>query len=124
MKRQKGQSMVLLMFIVVTLVAISSAAIMMSIVNSGSVTAFENGLETSEYADSGAENALLRLIRDPFYTGESYSINGGDIQITVTGQNQKTIQVEASVGQSTKIVEVLADYTDNILSVTSWREIF
>lgn len=123
-RRQAGQSMVLLMFIVVTLVAISTSSIMMSIVNSGSVTALENGIEARQYADSGAENALLRLIRDPFYTGELYSIDDGEIEIIVTGQDQKTILVEASVGQSSKVVEVLTDYTDNVLSVTSWREIF
>lgn len=123
-KNQSGQSLVLLLFFVLMAMTFTVTAIMMTVVNSGSVTTFHNGIETRELADSGAENALLRLLRDPFYVGEEYSVGGAEIQIVVTGGVQKTISSMATLGDSTRNVEVLVDYTDNVLRIVNWKEIY
>ena len=114
-KYQKGQSLVLLLFFVLMAMTFAVTAILMLVVNSGSITAFESGIEVRQLADSGIENALLRLIRDPFYTGESYVVEDTNIAITVAGSGTKTIIVRASRGEVQRTVEVLANYTDNIL---------
>ena len=123
-KYQKGQSLVLLLFFVLMAMTFAVTAILMLVVNSGSITAFESGIEVRQLADSGTENALLRLIRDPFYTGESYVVEDTNITITVAGSGTKTIIVRASRGEVQRTVEVLANYTDNVLRVASWKEEF
>ena len=123
-KYQKGQSLVLLLFFVLMAMTFAVTAILMLVVNSGSITAFESGIEVRQLADSGTENALLSLIRDPFYTGESYVVEDTNITITVAGSGTKTIIVRASRGEVQRTVEVLANYTDNVLRVASWKEEF
>ena len=123
-KYQKGQSLVLLLFFVLMAMTFAITAILTLVINSGSTTAFESGIEVRQLADSGAESALLKLIRDPFYTGESYAVEGVDIAVTVAGSSTKTITITASRGDIQRTVEVLANYTDNVLRVASWKEEF
>lgn len=125
LNRQSGQSLVLLLFFVLMAMTFTATAIILMVVGSGSITTLHNGIETRQIADSAAEDALLRLIRDPFYAGETYNI--GDVAITISvtnGATSKTVNAQAVLGDATREVEVLADYTDNVLRVTSWREIY
>jgi hypothetical protein len=124
LNNQKGQSMILLIFFVMTAVAITVAAISMMIITSRSVADVENGINVGQLADSGAENALLKLERDSNYSGETYTLNGATVTIVVTGSTTKTIDSTVVSGDFTRKVEVLANYTNNVLSVTSWKEQF
>jgi len=121
-KNQEGQSLVLLLFFVLMAMTFAVTAILMSIIGSGSITSLESGIEARQLADSGAENALLRLVRDPAYTGEEYP--DGSVEIDVTGTTNKTIAVTAHVGAYTRTVEVLTQYDNNVLSVVSWKEVY
>ncbi len=116
--------MILLIFFVMTAVAITIAAIFMIIITSGSVADMQNGIEVGQLADSGAENALLKLERDPLYSGEVYTLGGATITIVVTGDTTKTIDSTVVMGDFTRKVEVLANFNNNVLSVTSWKEQF
>lgn len=119
-KNQRGQSLVLLLFFVLMAMTFAVTAIFMSVIGAGSSTALEAGVEVRELADSGVENALLKLVRNSSYTGETYP--DGSVSIAVTGTNPKTISVTAKDGNFTRTIEVLAAYNNNVLSVTSWKE--
>ena len=94
------------------------------IITSGSVADMQNGIEAGQLADSGAENALLKLERDPSYSGEVYTLGNATVTVIVTGGTTKTINSTVVSGDFTRKVEVLANYTNNVLSVTSWKEQF
>lgn len=120
----KGQALVtLLVFVVISLI-ITSASVSIVLVNSLSASKFEQGLMARSFAESGIENALLRLLRDPGYTGETLNLNDGSATVTVAGTNPKTITSIGRIGNFTRTIEAQAAWTNYILSVTSWREIF
>jgi len=125
-KNQSGQSLVLLLFFVLMAMTFAATAIIMTIVNAGSVTTLQSGIEIRQLADSAAENGLLRLIRDPFYTGETYTLGDVTVTTTVTGTITKVVTSEVILGQTKRKVEVSASYVDNILRVVpnSWKEVF
>jgi hypothetical protein len=124
-KNQSGQSLVLLLIFVLMAMAFTTTAMLMSVIGSGSIVSFESGVEVRQLADSGVENALLRIIRDPVdYAGETYSLGEGIITIDVTGATSKTVTVAATLGEFTRTIEVLAQYNNNVLSVTSWKEVY
>jgi hypothetical protein len=99
-------------------------AILASVIGSGSSAALENGIEARELADSGAENALLRLVRDPEYVGEQYLVGGGTIDISISGTSPKIITSQASLRGYVRTVEVITSYNNNVLDVTSWKEVY
>lgn len=104
-------------------ITVTSASVMSIIINSTSTNTFQLGTNSFAVAESGAENAILRILRDPDYSGENLIVTGGTVNITVTGTNPKTIVSQSYVGNSSRKIEVQTQYNNNILSITSWKEI-
>ncbi len=121
--KQKGQALVILLFYMVIAIALTTTAVAVIVANSLSITRTEEGAHALEIAESGAENALIRLIRDTTYSGETLPMDGGTAEITVSGTNEKTIVSQGIVGKFRRSVEVVARFTDGVLSVLSWQEI-
>ena len=119
-----GQVLVTLLVFMVISIIITSAAVVILLVNSESGTKTVLGDEAYYTAESGAENALLRLLRDPYYNGETLQIGNGTATIAISGANPKTIQSIGKVGNFTRTIQVTTSYTDNVLTVTSWKELF
>jgi hypothetical protein len=120
---QKGQALITLLFFVLISLTITSAAIIIIIVNSVSASKFENGTLAYYAAESGVENALLRLLRDPNYTGETLAVGSGTAIVTVTGTNPKTV---ISVGQDGRFIRtVQAQMIDNggVYTFSNWKEL-
>lgn len=120
-KNHKGQVLVtLLMFVLVAMTVISSAVTIV-IANTRAVSEVQQGIDAYYVAEAGAENALMRLLRDPSYTGETLpSIGDGTAVITVTGS---TIISQGQVNNLTRKIQVNISYNNNQMVVTSWQEI-
>jgi hypothetical protein len=119
----KGQALVTLLFFVVIAVTVTSAAVILILNTNLGTSKFEQGTEAYYIAESGMENALLRMLRDPNYTGEVLSIGGGTATIQVTGTDPKIATSEGKIGTFDRKVEVVAGYVTGIMTVNSWKEI-
>lgn len=84
-KTQQGQTLVILLFFMVLSITITTAAVLMNFANAQSTTTLVQGNDAYTIADSGMENALLRLLRNPGYTGETLTVGSGTAVSTVTG---------------------------------------
>lgn len=112
----------LLVFIVVILI-ISTTSIAISISSMRGQSFFEGGLVTLAAAESGVENAILRLLRDPEYTGETLAIGGAIVEIEVLATSPTIITVTADSGAYEKTIEVRLDRVAGVLQLQRWREI-
>lgn len=119
-----GYTAIILLVFVVVSVIMATAAVSMSIANLTAVSVYEQGTEAMAVAQSGAENALLRLLRDPSYTGETLTVGSGTATITVTGTNPQTVLVTGVVGTKKRKVQLTVDRTNGIVNVTSWSEVY
>jgi type II secretory pathway component PulK len=122
-KFQKGQTLVMLLVFVMVAIAITTAATFIISSNARAVTNQSLGMATLAMAESGAEKALLQFIRDPSYTGESFTIDTATVTASVSGTTTVTIISTAVNGEFSKRVEVIASYSNNVLTPTSWKEI-
>ena len=118
-----GQALVLLIVVMVVGTIVTSAAVIFVIVNSQAASNLQSGEETYAIAESGAENGILRLVRDPNYGGETLTVGMGSTVITVSGSGTKTIVSEGVRGNFRRKVEVVGSYVNNIFTVSTWREI-
>lgn len=121
-KYQKGSSLVLLLVFVMVAIAITTSATFIIAANSLSVTSVSEGLITKQMAESGIEKALLNFVRDPSYTGETFTIDTGTVIVAISGTTTLTIDAVATNGNYTKRVEVIAAYSNNIVTLISWKE--
>lgn len=120
----KGQAMITLLFFVIIVITITSGAVTIMIVNAFSSDRIQQNTVSYYVAESGIENALLRLLRDPGYTGEMLPVGDETVEITVAGSTNKTITASTNAGNSRTQLEVTAEYIDNVLTVTNWKEIY
>ena len=120
---EKGQALITLLFFVLISLTITSAAIIIIIINSISVSRFQEGTLAYYLAESGVENALLRLLRDPNYTGETLTIGTGTAVITVTGANPKTVVVVSQNGNFKRTVQAQMNYNNGYYTFSNWKEI-
>jgi hypothetical protein len=122
---QSGQALIVLLFFVIVAITIAASAAFIIAANSTAASNVVEGIAAKEMADSGAESAMLGLLRfNDSYTGETLSVNGGTVVVTVTGGVTKTITSTATNGNFIKKVVVIVDYSNNVLSApSSWKEV-
>lgn len=116
-----GQTVIALMVFMVMASTITAAAVALSIINSQSASAIELGNNALSVANSGGENAMLRLLRNPSYTGETMTVGDGTATITVTGTNPYVITSKGQVGDFSRTIQVVATGS-GFLTVSSWKE--
>lgn len=126
MQNQKGQVLVMLVVFISIMTAVTAMAINLMITNSSSVVKFEAGVNLLEKAESGAELALLKLLRNPInYTGETFTIDDVSVTVSVSGGDTKTVISTAILGDYTKKVQlVINSPLNDSMTITSWNEVY
>lgn len=118
--RQAGQAVLTLLVFMTISVAIITAIVIMVLNNITALSAVEQGTVAYYVAETGVENALLRLLRDPTYTGETLPIDGGSVVIQV---DNGIATSTATVSNSVREIQLNYVYNNNVLTITSWKEI-
>lgn len=121
---QSGQALAALVIFSAVGMVVLTATVAAAITSTQQVSSFDRSHEALYIAESGAENALYRILRDPSYTGETLTVGEGTAQITVSGSGPITITATGTVAGFQRTVVVTAGYTNYVLSVTEWQEQF
>lgn len=120
----KGQALITLLFFMAVGVTVTTAAVVVMLTTSLSTSTFQQGNIAYFMAESGIENALLRLLRDPNYSGETLAVLDGTATISVSGTNPKVIVSQGWVGNFSRKIRAEASYTNEVLTTTSVKEEF
>lgn len=123
MKNNKGQALVLLLTYMLVAIVVTSASIALVLNSSVGTSKLYQGANSLDIAESGAETAMIKLLRNPNYTGETISVGGGQAEITVTGTNPKTVLSKGTINNFTRTIQVIVDTSNNTLTAVSWKEI-
>lgn len=124
---KKGQVLVMLLVFMTVAITVTAASVALSIGSSQGVSKMEVSDMAFAAAESGIENALMRLLRNPGYTGETLTVADATATITVTGTNPVIITSIGESGGFVRRVQVSASYAgdaDMILNIDSWQEIY
>lgn len=124
LKYKPGNVSIMLVLIIILLSTLTTAAVGLAISTTRDTTTMTLGERALTVAESGAENAILSLLRNPSYTGESnLSIGPGSATITVTGSSPLLITSTGVVGDITRAIRVQATIVAGQLTVASWQEL-
>jgi hypothetical protein len=121
--RQSGQTLVALLSFMAMALIITTGAAAVTIANIQSASEYSRGEQALQAAESGADNALERLVRDPTYTGETLTIGAGTATITVSGSPSYTITSVGRVGDFRRTIQVSATRSSNAVTISSWSEV-
>lgn len=120
---QKGQALVTLLVFVVVALIVTSAAVTVTLINSQTTQKYSSSEESFAVANAGVDNAILRLLRDPNYTGETLTVGNGTATITVTGSTTKTVVSEGVVDNFKRKIQAIGSFSGTVFTVSSWSEI-
>jgi len=122
---QKGQTLIMLLIFIIIAVTITSAATVVILLGTKSTGELEMGTVTYAVAESGAENAILRLLRNPAYAGETITVGAGTATITLNppGSDPRVITSVGSFGNFKRTIQVSTTYISNTFTISSWKEI-
>lgn len=118
--RQAGYTVVALLFFMTISMVIVTGIVIVVLNNALSISSFEQGIVSYYAAESGAENAILRLLRDPTYAGETLPIDGGSVVIQV---DNGVVTSTATIANSVRKIQLNYVYNNNVLTIASWKEI-
>ena len=129
MRNENGQTLVTLLFFMVIAITMTTGAVIIIFTTTLAQTKLQQSQSAYYVAESGMENAVLQLLRNPNYTGEQLTVGEGTASISaiLTGTTQSgTVFATSSgiVGNFTRTIQVTGAYTNNIFTVQSWKEIF
>jgi len=121
---QSGQTLVALLFFIMIGIIATGATTIILFTNLLSGQRFENAETVRQAVDAGGENALLQLLRDQNYVGETLNINDNEVVINVSGSTTKTINVTSTDGSFERKIVIIASLINNVLTVNSWQTIY
>lgn len=119
----QGQTLIILLMYMIIAIIVTTASVALVVNNSRSTDKVYQGTNALDIAESGAETAMIKLLRDPNFAGETLTIGSGQAVITVTGTNPKTVLSKGTLNNFTRTVQVTVDVSSNTVTVTSWKEI-
>ncbi len=119
---QAGQVLVALLAFMATVIALTTMATVITLTNALATSKYGSGQEALSTAELGVENAMIRLLRDPSYTGETLTIGTKTATVNVSGSATKTITSIGKSGDFRRTVQVTATYTNNVFTITNWSE--
>ena len=125
-RSRPGQALVLLLVFIAIATTIISGAVAITIINSQSTSKFALGEKALAVAESGIDNAILRILRDPnsTYVSETLTVDEGSAQVTVSYSLPNIlITSQAEVSNIIRKIEVVGTYQNNRLTVTSWKQV-
>lgn len=122
---RKSQTLVVLLIFMLVAVTIATTSVAIIISNAQNTRSAGQSMEAYYAAEAGIENASLQLLRNPEYSGETLQINSSTtVDITATHSAQYVVTSTGRSGAFIRVLQATFNYTDNILSVISWQELF
>lgn len=123
--KEKGQALITLLFFMIIGGVVTASAVAVVLVNSLSASKMELSDNAYAIAESGVENAILRILRDPSYSGETLQIGEGaaEVHVASSSGNIFTITSLGSMSGFSRKIKVDLVYT-NTMQINSWKETY
>lgn len=119
---EAGQALITLLFFMVIGITIITATISILYINIQGTTTIQNAEMAYYYAETGIEDSMLKLLRNPSYTGTYSALPAGSGQATVV-ITSTLIKSTGVSGNTTRVISVQPTYANGILSYSNWKEI-
>jgi len=121
---ESGHTLVTILVFTVVALAVVTASVNAIITITRSTAVLERHIIVTQAAESGIENAILRLLRDPSYNGEILTINDITVIITLAGSDPKVISASSQYFGEKQTIEVTVTYNENRLTISSWNYVY
>lgn len=119
----QGNALITLVFFTVIAITIITASALVLSANLLSTSSVEQGTQAYYNAESGAENGMLSILRNPQITGtQTMTFDNGTASVNINPTPDVIISTGTS-GKSTRTVKVITSHDPDGIHITSWQEV-
>lgn len=122
MKQQSGYILVALIIVMVMGLIISTALVSLMINSAMNVQSYNKNSVAYNTAESGIENAILNLLRDHDYDGETLTIDNALVVVTVAGEDTKTIDSVSTYLGDRQAIQAVVHFESGLWEVVSYQQ--
>lgn len=121
--KMRGQALIPLLIVIIIILSLGVAAIELAISNIIVSRYFQE--ETSGYytVEAVLENALLRTLRNPNYSGEDLQINDTSCTIEISGESPRVVTARCESGRWIRKLEAEVYFSEGIMEVENISEV-
>lgn len=125
--KKSGQALVGLLSFMAVGVIVISAAVVTTLVNTQTTSSYFLAERNFAFAESGAEDANLRLLRNPNFTNSTttYSLFSPTVSVIigVSGASSKTITVTAQFEGLMRKFQTTGSFSGTVFTPATWQEL-
>jgi len=121
-KSNSGQALTTLLIIMFVGLAVISAAVGLANINLTSTSGLLEANDALVIAENGAEDTLLKILRNPSYSGGTLPSGDGFASISIASTNPFVFVSRGDVGQHQRSIQVTINTNNGIMTVSSWKE--
>lgn len=120
---QTGQAliMVILIGMIALIAVVSSTTLVVGELKKNTIATV--GIAQYHVTYGALENAFIRLLRDPNYSGETLTLSPSTCYITVAGASTKTVVARCTDGTYVRKIQATVTFSSAIMSVSAISEI-
>ncbi len=122
-QRRKGQALIPLLIVIVIILSLGVAAVELAISNVVVDRYFQEEMDGYFTVESALENALLRSLRNPGYSGEDLQINEASCTIEINGETPKVVTARCESDRWVRRLQAEVSFVNGIMSTDNIREI-
>jgi hypothetical protein len=119
----RGQALLPVVILMALVVILGTSLFNQSIGGLLVTSYFQEGESTLMATEGAMENGLMRLLRNPAYTGESLQIGNISCTINTSGSAPTIVVANCNSGRTIRKLRAEVDFTSGLMEVSNLREI-
>lgn len=120
--KEKGQALLIVIFLAAIVLTLGIATSSLSVSGLQEILVFKEGAKAYFFAESALENGLLRLLRDPSYSGEALQVEETPCIIEITKEPLK-VRAWCDSGKVIRRLEAEVSFFEGQMQVSQIKEI-
>lgn len=121
-KKKSGQALTTLLIIMFVGLSVITSAVGLANINLTSTSGLLEANQALIIAENGAEDTLLKILRNPSYISGTLPSSDGLATISVASTSPFIFVSRGNVGQHQRSIQVTINTNDGIMTVSSWKE--
>lgn len=122
-KASEGYSLIIVLVMALFGIMVMTTSLAMIVSSTQATIAGISSEQVATVAESAAEDAILKLLRNPMYSGGQFLMDGSTAEVVITGQpNTPIMSIIATSSGVTKQMTVELTRSAGMLEIISWRE--
>lgn len=120
---EQGQALVVVLVLAVISIIVISASTAITIITAQDAQTVLLAEDLYVAVESGIEEAVISLLREPSYTGGTVTQNDIDVNVVVTGTNPYVIEASAESAGIRRSIQAEGTIVNTVFTLTRWEEI-